>query len=83
MSKKHKNVCTILNYNEHFLVLASTITGSISILAFTSLFGILIRITSFSIGLKMCAIASRIKKHRSIVRKKRKRDKIVSLGRYN
>ena len=30
----------------------------------------------------MCAIASRIKKHRSIVRKKRKRDKIVSLGTY-
>ena len=34
MSKKHKKVCTILNYIEHFLILASTITGSISISAF-------------------------------------------------
>ena len=29
MSKKHKNVCTILNYIENFVVLASTITGCI------------------------------------------------------
>ena len=29
MSKKHKNVCTILNYMENFVVLASTITGCI------------------------------------------------------
>ena len=27
MSKKHKNVCTILDYIKHFLILASTITG--------------------------------------------------------
>ena len=26
MSKKHKKVCTTLNYTEHFLILASTIT---------------------------------------------------------
>ena len=26
MSKKHKKVCTTLNYIEHFLILASTIT---------------------------------------------------------
>ena len=29
MSNKHKNVCTTLNYIEHFLNLASTITGYI------------------------------------------------------
>ena len=29
MSRKHKNVCTTLNYIEHFLILVSTITGSI------------------------------------------------------
>ena len=27
MSKKHKKVCTTLNYIEHVLILASTITG--------------------------------------------------------
>ena len=27
MSKKHKKVCITLNYIEHFLILASTITG--------------------------------------------------------
>ena len=26
-SKKYKSVCTTLNYIEHFLILASTITG--------------------------------------------------------
>ena len=26
MGKKHKKVCTTLNYIEHFLILASTIT---------------------------------------------------------
>ena len=26
MSRKQKNVCTTLNYMEHFLILASTIT---------------------------------------------------------
>ena len=40
MSTKHKKVCTTLNYIEHFLNLASTITGSISISAFASLLGI-------------------------------------------
>ena len=29
MSKKHQKVCTTLNYIEHFLILACTITGCI------------------------------------------------------
>ena len=33
MSKKHKKVCTALNYTEQFLILGSTITGCISIYA--------------------------------------------------
>ena len=32
MSRKHKNVCTTLIYTENFLILASAITGFISIL---------------------------------------------------
>ena len=47
VSKKHKTVCATLNCIEHFLILASTITGCISIFAFASLIGIPIGITSF------------------------------------
>ena len=36
MGKKHKKVCEVLNYIEHFLILTSTLTGcfSISVLPF-------------------------------------------------
>ena len=37
MSKKHKKVCTTLNYIEHFLILGSTITGCVFIPVFASL----------------------------------------------
>ena len=53
MSKKHKKVCTTLNYIEHFLILATTITGCFSISAFASLVGIPIGITSSAIGLQI------------------------------
>ena len=33
ISKNHKKVCTALNYIEHFVILASKITGCISITA--------------------------------------------------
>ena len=39
MSKNHKKVCITLNDIKHFLILASTTTGCISIFAFTSLLG--------------------------------------------
>ena len=61
MSRKHKKVCTTLNYIEQFLTLASTITGCISISYSISLLGILIGITSSAIRLKICAIAAGIK----------------------
>ena len=81
MSKKHKKVCTTLNYIEHFLILASTITGCISISAFVSLLGIPIGITNSAIGLKICAITVGIKKFKSIIKKKKKKhDKIVLLA---
>ena len=34
MTKNHKKVCTILSYIEHFLILASAVTGCISISTF-------------------------------------------------
>ena len=40
MSKKHRKVCTTLNYIEHFLILGSTITGYVTISSFASLVGI-------------------------------------------
>ena len=49
MSNKHKKVCTTLNYIEHFLILSSTVTGCISLSAFSSLFRILIGTTSSAI----------------------------------
>ena len=80
MSKKHKKVCTSLNYFEHFLTLASVITGCISISAFPSLIGISMRITSSAIRLKTCAITTGIKKYKPIIKKKEKIDgKIVLL----
>ena len=58
MSKKHKKFCTTLNYIEHFFILASAITGCISISPFASFLGVPIRITSSAVGLKICQIAS-------------------------
>ena len=80
MSRKHKKICTTLNYIEHFLILASTITGCISISAFASLIHIPIGIASSAIGLKICAMAAGIKKYKSVIKKKKKHDKIVLLA---
>ena len=62
ISKKHKMVCTTLNYIEHFLILGSAVTGCVSISAFPSLVGIPIVITSSAVGLKICVITAAIKK---------------------
>ena len=81
MSEKHKKICITLNYTEHFLILASTITGCVSVSAVASLIGIPIGIRSSAIGLKICAITAGIKKYKSIIKKKKKKhDKIVSLA---
>ena len=72
MSKNHKKACTTLNYIKHFLTLASTITGCISISAFVSLIGIPIGITSYAIGLIICASTAGIKKYKLIIKKKKK-----------
>ena len=79
MSRKHKKVCTTLNYIERFLILAATITGCISIFALTYLLGIPIEITSSAIGLKICAIAAGIKKYKSIIKKKKKKHDVMVL----
>ena len=73
MSRKHKTVCTTLNYIQHFLILASTITGVVSISAFASLTGFPIGITSSAIRLKTCATTAGIEKFKSIIKKKKKK----------
>ena len=80
MIKKHKKVCATLNYFEHSLILASTITGCIPISVIASLTGIPIGITNSVIRLKICAITAGIKNYKSIIKKKKqKHDKIVLL----
>ena len=69
--KKHKKVCTTLNYIEHFLISASIISGSVSISSFASLVVIPIGITSYVIGLKICVITAGIKKYKSIIKKRK------------
>ena len=63
-SKKHKNLCRVLNYIDNSpntistIFFLSTITGYFSISAFASLVGVSIGITSFSIELKICVITA-------------------------
>ena len=52
LSEKYKKACKYLNYVEHMLILASTITGCVSVSAFASLAHVPAGITSFSIGKK-------------------------------
>ena len=51
-SRKHKNVCTTLNYIEHFRIVPSIITGFISVSAFVSFLGIPKEITTYAIKIK-------------------------------
>ena len=79
ISKKHKKIFITLKYIEQSLILASTDTGRVSISAFASLIAIPTGITSSAIVLSTCTITARIKKYKSIIKKK-KHDTIVSLA---
>ena len=79
MSEKYRKTCKYLNYVEHLLILASTVTGCVSISAFASLVCVYVGITSSAIGINICEITG-IKKYKSIIKKrKKKHDKIVLL----
>ena len=63
------------------LILSSTVTGCVSISAFASLVCVPVGITSSAVGISICAIIAGIKKYKSISKKKKKKhDKLVSLG---
>ena len=61
ISKKHTTFSTTLSYMEHFLLVASTIAGCVSIPSFATLVGIPIGITSSAIGFKIYVITAGIK----------------------
>ena len=58
-----------LNYVEHFLISASTITGCVSVSSFASLTCVLVGITSSAVGIKICVITAGIKKYKSTKKK--------------
>ena len=73
-----------LNYVKNLLILVSTVTVYVSISTFRSLFCVAVDITSFAVGIKICAITARIKNYRTIIKKKNKKhDKIVLLLKSN
>ena len=70
LSEKHIKPCQYLNYVKHLLILASAVTGCVSISAFASLVCAPVGIRSSTV---VCAITAGIKKHKSIINKKRRR----------
>ena len=60
------------NYIEHLLILTSTVTGCISIFAFSYLVDIAAEITSSAIELQISVSKTGIKKFKSIIKRKRK-----------
>ena len=81
MSEKYKKTCKYLNYVEHLLILVSTVTGCVLISVFALLVCLPVGITSSAVELKICAIATGIKKYKSIIKKKKKKyDEIMLLG---
>ena len=81
MSERYRKTCKYLNYVENVLILASTVTGCVSISAFASLVCVPVGITSSEVGINNCAITERIKIYKTIIKKqKKKHDKIILLG---
>ena len=81
ISKKHKDFCKYLNHIERLLILASTVTGFVSISAPASLVGIPGGIASSAVTIQIYVITAGIKNYKSIIKKKKKKhDKRVLLA---
>ena len=61
INKKEKKVCRILKYTEHLLILASTLSGCVSIFSVASLIGIPVGISSSAIIKKFSVILYELK----------------------
>ena len=68
ISENHKNVHKSLNYTKHLLILASAVTDSI--FAFASLASISVGIASSATTIKVYVITAKIKRFKSIIKKK-------------
>ena len=66
-------------YIEHFLTLIFEVTVCISVSALASLLNVFKRIMSSTTRLNICAIISRIKKYKSIIKKKKKKHYKIAL----
>ena len=73
ISKKYKNVYTVLNYIENLLILATMVIGCVLVSVFASSVIISIGIASSAVGLEICVITARIKNYVSIIKKKKKK----------
>ena len=72
ISKRHKKVSTTWNYIENLLILASAVTGCVSIFAFASLFGMPVGIASSAVLLKINVTTAGIKSISQYLRKRRR-----------
>ena len=69
------------DYTENLLILASTVTGCVSISAIASLVVTSVGIASSTALIKICAITARIKSYMSRISiKKKKHEKIILLA---
>ena len=75
----YKMFCTTPNYIEHFFPLVFAVNVCISISSFASLIDISKGITSSTIELNFCKIITRIKKYKSIIKKKKKKHYEIAL----
>ena len=71
LSERYKKAYKYLNYVENLLILASTVTGCISVSAFASSVCVPVGITIFAVGINICAIIAGIKNHKPIIRKRK------------
>ena len=69
---KNKMICKISNYTEYLLILASAVTGFVSISAFAFLVGVPASTASSKAAIKICVITAGIKKCKSIIKRKEK-----------
>ena len=82
MNQKHKKACRSLNYFEHFLIFISAVSCYVSVSEFVSLVGVSVGLASSLVVVRTCAVPAGIKRYKSVIKKKRKKDnKIVLLAR--
>ena len=71
-SKKLNNYVTIFDYIDKILIILSVASGGLSIISFTSIIGVQVRIVSASFSLIFSVITGIIKKLLNIARNKKK-----------